>query len=58
MSLDVGLLRGVLTAVLFAAFIGLWVWAWKKERKPEFDRIALLPLEDGGPSIERNEQQS
>jgi cbb3-type cytochrome oxidase subunit 3 len=49
MSLDlVGLIRGALTAVLFGAFITLWIWSWGRERKPGFDAAARLPLEEGG----------
>lgn len=46
---EVGLLRGLLTAILFAAFIALWIWAWSKHRKADFDAAANLPLHDGEP---------
>ena len=48
MSLDIslGLVRGVLTAILFAAFIALWFWAWSGKRQQEFAAAAQLPLED------------
>ncbi|MDY6944754.1 MAG: cbb3-type cytochrome c oxidase subunit 3 [Pseudomonadota bacterium] len=42
----IGLIRGALTAILCAAFIALWIWAWSKHRKAEFDAAAQLPLED------------
>ncbi len=58
MSVDVGLIRGLLTALLFAAFIGLCIWAWSKSRKTDFERAAQLPLEDGVVAAERKEQQS
>jgi cytochrome c oxidase cbb3-type subunit 4 len=41
------LVRTALLMVLFAAFIGLWIWAWSKQRQPEFDAAARLPLLDG-----------
>jgi cytochrome c oxidase cbb3-type subunit IV len=44
---DIGLIRGLLTAVLFGAFIALWIWAWSKDRKPGFDAVSRLPLEEG-----------
>jgi cytochrome c oxidase cbb3-type subunit 4 len=47
--MSIGLVRGLLTAILFAAFIALWFWAWSKQRKPEFDAAARLPLDDSGP---------
>jgi len=43
--MSIGLIRGVLTLATFTAFIALWVWAWSKHRKADFDAAALLPLE-------------
>lgn len=37
---------GVITVVLMATFIGIWIWAWRKKHKTVFDRMARLPLED------------
>ncbi len=28
--MDINLLRGILTAVILFAFIGIWIWAWSK----------------------------
>lgn len=47
------LLRSLLTVALFVAFIALWVWAWRKERKADFDAAARLPFDDG-PLDDRN----
>ena len=44
--MDMDLFRGILTAVTFFAFIGIWVWAWSSRRKSDFDASAALPLED------------
>ena len=44
--MDIDLIRGILTAVIFFAFIGIWVWAWSSRRKPDFDASAALPLEE------------
>ena len=44
--LNMGVVRGLLTLILFLAFMTLWAWAWNKNRQAEFDRIARLPLED------------
>ena len=35
--MDINVLRGVLLVVLIIGFLGMWVWAWSKKRKPEFD---------------------
>lgn len=46
MSFDISLVRALLTAILFAAFIALWFWAWSGERRQDFADAAQLPLED------------
>jgi len=45
-ALNMGVVRGLLTLILFLAFMTLWAWAWNKNRQADFDRIAQLPLED------------
>ncbi len=44
--MDINDLRGLLTAVLLVAFIGLCFWAWSGRRKADFEASALLPLEE------------
>jgi cytochrome c oxidase cbb3-type subunit 4 len=44
--MDINLVRGILTAVIFIAFVGIWVWAWSARRKSDFDASAALPLEE------------
>lgn len=46
MNLDISVLRGLLTLIIFVAFVGIWVWAWSSKRKETFDASAALPLED------------
>lgn len=38
--------RSLLTVTLFVAFLLLWFWAWRGERREEFAAAARLPLED------------
>lgn len=40
------IVRTLLTLTLFAAFMVLWVWAWSKQRRADFDAAARLALED------------
>lgn len=47
--MDIGLFRGVLTVVLFVAFIGMCFWAWSSKRQSDFEQAANLPLEDQPP---------
>jgi len=44
--MDVNDVRALLTAVIFFAFIGIWVWAWSSRRKADFEASAALPLEE------------
>jgi cytochrome c oxidase cbb3-type subunit 4 len=46
--MSIGTIRGLLTLAIFAAFIALWVWAWSKNRKNDFELMARLPLESDG----------
>jgi cbb3-type cytochrome oxidase subunit 3 len=38
----------VTTAILLVAYLGIVVWAFRRERKAEFDAAARYPLLDGG----------
>lgn len=60
--MDINDLRGLSTAFLLVAFIGLCVWAYSKKRKKEFDEAANLPFADEddkmNQSTEREESQN
>lgn len=56
--MDINLIRGALLIALILGFMGMWIWAWSKKRKPEFDWAARLPLEEESSQdnpAERNE---
>jgi cytochrome c oxidase cbb3-type subunit 4 len=44
--MDINDLRGLSTAFLMAAFIGLCCWAYSSKRKRAFDEAANLPFAD------------
>jgi cytochrome c oxidase cbb3-type subunit 4 len=46
--MDWGIVMGVVTAVLLVAFLGIVVWAYRKERKKAFDEASRYPLFDLG----------
>jgi cytochrome c oxidase cbb3-type subunit 4 len=52
----IGVVRGVITLLLMLSFIGFTIWAYGKRRKPTFDAMAQLPLEDESNSVSRNTQ--
>ena len=49
------LVRGLITLTLLVLFVRLTVWAWSARRKPMFDAMARLPLEEteSAPKAER-----
>lgn len=44
--MDINDLRGISTAFLMLAFIGLCIWAYSSKRKKDFDEAANLPFAD------------
>ena len=44
--MDIDTLRGITTALSMIAFIAVWIWAWGKRRKRDFDEAANLPFAD------------
>jgi cytochrome c oxidase cbb3-type subunit 4 len=46
--MDIGMFRGIVTAVLLGLFVWLMVWAFSKSRRASFDAAARLPLEEDG----------
>lgn len=45
--MDIGFVRGLITATLLVLFIGLWFFIWSKKRNKEYEAASQLPLEDG-----------
>ncbi|MFK7955056.1 MAG: cbb3-type cytochrome oxidase subunit 3 [Lysobacterales bacterium] len=45
-AFDMGLLRGLITALLLVAFCGMVLWAYSKRRKDDFSEAAAMPLDD------------
>jgi cytochrome c oxidase cbb3-type subunit 4 len=44
--MDINLVRSIMTAVMFAVFMGIVLWAWSSRRKSDFEEAARLPLDD------------
>ena len=44
--LDSNLIRGVVLILMILAFLGIWGWAWSRNRKEAFREASMLPLED------------
>lgn len=46
--MDWGVVMGVVTAVMLAAYVGIVAWAYRSGRKAAFDEAARYPLLDDG----------
>jgi cbb3-type cytochrome oxidase subunit 3 len=48
---DVGVIRGLITVLTMAVYLGIFVWAYHKGNRKRFEMDALLPFadEEGGP---------
>lgn len=38
--------RAFYSVLMFITFIGIVIWAWSRNRKPDFDEAAHLPLNE------------
>jgi len=47
--MDIGIVRGLLTAALLALFVGLVAWAWSRHRSSDFAAASRLPLDEVEP---------
>jgi len=54
--MDSNIIRGAVLITLILAFLGIWAWAWSRNRKPEFDRASRMPLEDDFGEIPAQEE--
>lgn len=58
LPIDMGFIRGLITLLTFAVFIGITWWAYHKENRARFDDDAMLPFredEDVEPAAGRGE---
>ena len=53
-----GLFRGITTAILLLAFVGLIIWAWSARRKSDFEAAAKLALDDDNDAENTRETSS
>ena len=56
--MDMGDLRGWLTAILLVLFIAIWAWSWSRRRGKDFEQAGQLPLgDDRRPPRENGEKE-
>jgi cytochrome c oxidase cbb3-type subunit 4 len=59
--MELGTVRGLITAIVLILFVGIWIWSWSRNRRDDFDAASRLPLgDDDMPPANKNmkEQQS
>jgi cytochrome c oxidase cbb3-type subunit IV len=44
--MDVNILRGIITAVSLACFIGIVFWAYRPRNKARFEQDGRMPFDD------------
>lgn len=44
-DMDVNTLRILATLASFAAFVGIWGWAWSRSKRASFDEAARIPFQ-------------
>jgi cytochrome c oxidase cbb3-type subunit 4 len=57
MNPDMTWVRGAILIAMVIGFLGIWAWAWSKKRKPEFDRMAQLPLEEDAVRVQTRRKE-
>lgn len=57
--MDIGIVRGLITASVLILFIGIWIWSWSRNRHADFDAASRLPLGDDAtpPAIKNSKEQ-
>ena len=52
-TLDSGVLRGVMTVLLIVSFVAIVVYAYSARRRAAFESVSRLPLEEDSPESQR-----
>jgi len=55
--LDSNLIRGVVLILMILAFLGIWGWAWSRNRKKDFREASMLPLEEDDGQVPQNDSK-
>lgn len=50
LGVDMGVVRGAITALTMAVYVGIFWWAYRSGNRERFEADARLPFEDGDDS--------
>lgn len=54
---DSNLIRGAVLILMILAFLGIWGWAWSRNRKEAFYEASMLPLEEDDGQVPTNDSK-
>jgi cytochrome c oxidase cbb3-type subunit 4 len=55
---DINLVRGLVLILLIVGFLGIVAWAWSRNRKEQFERMSMLPLEEDQEQVPENDSNT
>lgn len=57
--MEIGTIRGLITALILILFLGIWAWSWSRKRHADFEAASRLPLGDdqAPPAMENLEER-
>ncbi len=55
--MDIGTIRGLLTAALLILFVWVVVWSFSRHRRSDFDAASKLPLNDASPAPRNTDEE-
>ena len=56
--ININLVRGAVLILLILGFLGIVAWAWSRNRKEEFEKMSMLPLEEDQETVADNESNT
>ena len=56
--MDIGIVRGLITAAILILFLGIGFWSFSRKREREFEAASMLPLgDDEAPPAEKDTEE-
>ena len=56
--MDIGIVRGLITASILILFLGVWAWSFSRKRREDFEAASQLPLgDDQAPPTNENTKE-
>lgn len=55
--MDVNIIRGAILIGLIIGFVGVWIWAWSRKRRSQFEEAARMPLEEDSTAAREDKEE-